>query len=902
MKNYDVNSSPKVKSPEDYQVFICYRGSANSTSDSRDGKYVALDIYHELKENNVSVFFAPKENEPGTIVKDRSNEILEKVSVVIMVYTVGFFDNCFKRDCQNVINSQSALVQEIETIVDRNSAAEDSEQIFIIPVQVDNYDIHKDEEISKLRSIIERHLPDSSDKSDIVDRHVDSFTRSEYSYDTTKTLYEPLVNIVTGVKRHIAFPGRIYDSILLNTYDIMETRSPTEARSKVIDLLISHLRYDKDIDMAQFRDDAKKLLDTVCERIPHYSSVLKEFWTEQLETILKKSRLDATREIVNLKNTVNSNLSNIADCTGDIFKCNEGVLTISKSETVNKFLSSVWDYSTRSSGKLFICEGRSKSREPFEDAIAVYNSIYKNPNQNNQLPFSSAQIITDCSIGELMREHAVTKVVLGACSVMMRDNLLIKMVNSAGTETVVMLAEKYNIPVYIVGESSKGKRGIVDFKNREGKLAIQDFEKYNSDDSSLSWDCVDYVQFYRTPNMIFVSENGLDIAEMAKYFQTDLNKDVRNMRSGSENFVKVCEENAYAVEKEVMKLLNSQNKAFHIPQLLSENDGKEEQYPSLTMQRVKGIRVFELFVVLDELAREGMESAFAAKARILARCNKNEEEILACLKQWGGKKHLDVYPSEKIVGMLRTLLQSLYVYYPEEADSGFEINQSRLEEEAEKLYENFKGYVLARGIPFRDSTIKNMALCIDDLNGLDHIEDETVKRKLKQKIKGLLEERGAECFDKYEIKEFDFASCINLTSQYDDIVGLNMHERSYNYEFEREVLKKYKGNEDFVLALFVRYLRFGGRKALYRLMCPTLHRIRFRFDNEQFYFAKFLSLAEELMPEFFDEYPLITALYRKLASVKTKNPQFDMIENVCGLPKNSDGREKSGWLGLFDKQ
>ena len=85
-----------------------------------------------------------------------------------------------------------------------------------------------------------------------------------------------------------------------------------------------------------------------------------------------------------------------------------------------------------------------------------------------------------------------------------------------------------------------------------------------------------------------------------------------------------------------------------------------------------------------------------------------------------------------------------------------------------------------------------------------------------------------------------------LTTPYDDIISFRFHEKTEHYfTFERfEIWNKELDNDglvdkDVLVATFiVRFLRFGGRKLLYRIIARELHSKRFKHDNESYYFRK----------------------------------------------------------------
>jgi len=88
------------------------------------------------------------------------------------------------------------------------------------------------------------------------------------------------------------------------------------------------------------------------------------------------------------------------------------------------------------------------------------------------------------------------------------------------------------------------------------------------------------------------------------------------------------------------------------------------------------------------------------------------------------------------------------------------------------------------------------------------------------------------------------------------------------------------------LTWFVRYLRFGGRKLLYKLLNPKGFAVRFRYDEPSFYFEQ---LPQRLSPEFRASYPSTFALLIQLR---------DSAERYRGyLPDQRVHDPFLGWIG-----
>ncbi len=90
-----------------YNVFICYRGDK--------GGWLGSNIYSELKlytKDKLKLFFAPKCISKGENFKNRCMEVAGNVNLMIIILSLGFFDDCKNADDIVMCELQSALHNE----------------------------------------------------------------------------------------------------------------------------------------------------------------------------------------------------------------------------------------------------------------------------------------------------------------------------------------------------------------------------------------------------------------------------------------------------------------------------------------------------------------------------------------------------------------------------------------------------------------------------------------------------------------------------------------------------------------------------------------------------------------------------------------------------------------------
>jgi len=334
--------------------------------------------------------------------------------------------------------------------------------------------------------------------------------------------------------------------------------------------------------------------------------------------------------------------------------------------------------------------------------------------------------------------------------------------------------------------------------------------------------------------MISPSKKTLEV------FKRDLWKDQRRLETvtlrGHECLVKhyVTEQEAHH-EKSVLSHLASSLSNAKVPQVLDEGD----MY--VVLPYLQGVRVFNLFAELDRLQPPLDVVGREIKAEILSRCEDNQKEIQQSLMMWGNGHMLDPYPQHKISSIIQLLADCL----------GIEMDKEHLSDEISQLSD-----ILSKGssVPFRDASTKNMVLASSKL-WLGYFTGEDERRKFLHD--SIMSGEYREWVEQ-PIYDFDFASCINTTTPEDDVVSLRYQERTWSGMPVSAKELVWWGESDArraAVTFFVRYYRFGGRKAAYRLLHPSGHRIRFRHDNDVFYFERAPSVMTHLWPEASNVFP-----------------------------------------------
>lgn len=566
----------------------------------------------------------------------------------------------------------------------------------------------------------------------------------------------------------------------------------------------------------------------------------------------------------------------------------------------------------KSSVTVHIAECRQKSPTSFADAKRFYNGI----KHNN---YANFVFISDATACQYIASGKITKVFIGACSVITDEmHQITEIVNTSGSEEIITEAYKHNIPVFVFYTEDK----IVEEKDRD-TILLHDNESIISDETpeeGMSYSDEKYSFIKRMPNMIFVTNGGvMSTDDYLSYFRKDTWKDARKIancnmcQSEQRCFVKSCiSEDEFKVELAILKYIDG--KYPYAARLFSSNTKKA----SFHLEKISGARLYEIIMLLSELGRRGVAIADALKNGLLKVCNKNQDcltiESRSVLDNFyktyrDGNPPLAPYPKSKI----RDMLHSMIYVHKYILGRKLDYNSVTLENQIDELYSVFEENAT---VLFRDSTVKNMVLEDIDLDGLDQLETPDKYYAALRKLKAIItspffaegntdKQKVEDYLSKHAIREFDFSSCINLTTKWDDLIGLNLHESTYSTRQLNKVLSKLKEQDRtvevddpctvFITSLIVRYIRFGGRKYLYRYLNPKIHAVRFLYDDENFYFNTLEHICNEVpRNDCLENYSEIISVLKQIGSYPHETMPFDSMEAI--YPE--DAKCRKPWMGL----
>lgn len=382
-------------------------------------------------------------------------------------------------------------------------------------------------------------------------------------------------------------------------------------------------------------------------------------------------------------------------------------------------------------------------------------------------------------------------------------------------------------------------------------------------------------------------------------FRRTISKEERNLtepdRMLGSGFRKVCHSpEQAAIERSALEWLNSAV-GRGVPAVLA------AQGSTLLLEPLRGIRLYDLLRLLRNIEAqqpERGEQARLASKQLLRRSLEQLLRVQRALLDWPPAAQSAAYPlASHTAGLLAIVVRLLGLPPLQPAECRELRILRRRWQEADAL------------IPFRDATPKNILVAIEDLAPGLGISPEERLARLQVWL-----DRGA-C-ESVRLVDFDFTSVLHRTAPEDDLFSLLAHAGSLPIartllpelspgrqpwpnavaELVREIHPGIRPDpERAARALLVRYLRFGGRKLLYRLINPAACAVRFRYDDPAFYFARLPVALVQLDPGFAATFPLLMARLRQLAEAIALLPPWSARDAHDDLYHASLGLDIPYW-------
>jgi translation initiation factor 2B subunit (eIF-2B alpha/beta/delta family) len=222
------------------------------------------------------------------------------------------------------------------------------------------------------------------------------------------------------------------------------------SETQVIDAFLGHLLQEvrsSNFELQDVLDRAGKAAQSVLARRPNFEAMRNV--AAALIANIRKSCSSKDQAELEIQRVLDERLAfgrGIARKGASAVEKSDNLLVFSQSVRVIEFLKGV-PRGVQDTCKVFVAECRPKSPVPFQDALAVCEQLVGTGYE--------VEIVPDASAGSLIYRDQITKVLMGAHAVYMRNGKPTHFVNTGGSHLILAAACERNLPIYVVAESAK---------------------------------------------------------------------------------------------------------------------------------------------------------------------------------------------------------------------------------------------------------------------------------------------------------------------------------------------------------------------------------------------------------------------------------------------------------------
>jgi hypothetical protein len=355
-----------------------------------------------------------------------------------------------------------------------------------------------------------------------------------------------------------------------------------------------------------------------------------------------------------------------------------------------------------------------------------------------------------------------------------------------------------------------------------------------------------------------VTQNEIDL------FASTLWKDIRKLEVGKNSSNELTFRRysdkiiSIANELPFLEFLKEQNPSWQIPKILN----RTEEY--IEFEYLDGIRLFNFIIELRHLYLiENSTKALAIMERIKIILTKQLLDFQRITKSWCSKIEVNYPFHERCFVPIQIISNVLsYKFDNSEVNSDIKAITEIVSANSNSL--------------FRDAAAKNAILHLPELYYSNFKYDDAERRII---IRSLVDkDYFTDELLNNKIYQFDFTGCAYLCPQVDDLIAINLHESMYWANSSKTFYNDNVNDSSFLAAVFVRLLRFGGRKLAYRLLHKEGHKIRFRYDYEKLYFEILVDVIERLQQKKIVKGTALIAVMKEFQKATDIIPNIDYFD------------------------
>lgn len=282
---------------------------------------------------------------------------------------------------------------------------------------------------------------DRENRFTVINVSVEKFANK---METSNELFKKLLNMNDGDNKFV-----------VDLFKIAATPTETQAIKLLLEQLYSDVRSRMSLDKIIEKYD--KNVSCLKDIKPNFNA-FEKCWL-RIKAELSDGEIDSIEDLELIVQQVKTERSQISKGIRKQGKNNlnhkngANILLYSQSLRVVEYLNGASDEFKKNS-RLWICECRPKSDEPFRDAKNTCE-LLKDSNVSYNIT-----IIPDMAAFNMMSRGLIDIVVLGAHDIVLYKNNPISFINTCGTAGLMNYAKEKGIPVYIIAETGKFTEAI----------------------------------------------------------------------------------------------------------------------------------------------------------------------------------------------------------------------------------------------------------------------------------------------------------------------------------------------------------------------------------------------------------------------------------------------------------
>jgi predicted phosphodiesterase len=683
--------------------------------------------------------------------------------------------------------------------------------------------------------------------------------------------------------------------------ELLGSKSESEAIGKFYDFLLNKL-YQKSLQKQEcvkyFKLKMESLIDLIETEKPEWKfsdKFRRKFNSdcndlEPLKEIINKDYLEYEKVNDRIKQKINVLIKVIEN------KNEFGILLYSKSMRVANYLKSL-DRNIQEKCTIYVCAGNVRGNTPYRyrDGLDIAGELF-NSTSSNFYGFKAVKLIPDVYVDRIIKQGEIHAVLFGTVAIYYGSKSYTHFSNTVGSKLIVDLANHHNkhhdIPCIVIAEQSKALNLPVNLfsnsicENKEFTNFVHPNKELIKKIGSVKFNEFELVDLKEFNKEHIILDQKTKPWANKKHLEKDafilfLNKILKDRRELSLSEDKKTISKTYLPEDKTIEcdiISKLKDAGIAVSDIVNEKENGVE------LKYYKGIRVFNFLVTLKSLKENEYRNDSAKinqlddiAKKLLFRCEENQKKIQEKLYEQfknSGISHYTkdkltdiVYPENKLIDIIELFFKCFNL----EA----KMNKQTILQEVKEVHKKFKMNAI---VPFRDASTKNMILVYEDLY-LDKFNRNDLKRNAE--VKRLFDNNKLQDIVNSEIiVDIDFSSCINCTTPYDDEISFKFHEITEHYycpfydnlTWNNIPVKEGTNEKELIVTTFiVRFLRFGGRKFLYRVIDPIHHAKRFKYDNEIYYFKKLPEIIEYYKVK---EFPETINLFKEIENILKEGKKF----------------------------